>query len=120
MFRRSLLGNGRSNVTADDGTVLSDAPVDDFEYLNVTITKVGVTNQEFEQEVEREIESECDGNASKSEIEAAYEFKYEADNWNETDVDAETVDLTEMKGDRAVRLTNLSISLGSTRQSTSR
>lgn len=104
--------SGTDGQTSEPTTALylSDAPIDDFEHLNVTITKVGVTNQEFEQESEREIKH--DGNASETEIEAAYEFEYETDDWNETEIEPRTVDLTEVKGDRAVRLANLTTSPG--------
>ena len=59
-------GTDQSPTTA---VYLSDAPIDDFEHLNVTVTKVGVSTQEFEQEYEYEQERE--DNASEAEIEAA-------------------------------------------------
>lgn len=89
---------------------LSDTPMDEFEHLNVTISKIGVTNQSFELEVEQEVDPS--ENASSDVVEATYEFEYEPEQWTETDVDDITVDLTELQGERAVRVADLSLNPG--------
>lgn len=76
-------GNGAGAETATVSLFLSDQPnaIDDFQHLNVTVTRVG-----FKQA--------------------------ENDTWANQSVDEATLDLTELQGDRAALLGNLSIPAG--------
>lgn len=99
---------GPSDTTDTTAQVyISDAPIDNFESLNVTITAVGVTTENVTLDVEQDGEGDLD-----AEIEAAYEHDYEDGAWTNATIDERTVDLTELTGDRAIRLTNLTIPPG--------
>ncbi|MDX1745712.1 MAG: DUF4382 domain-containing protein, partial [Halobacteriales archaeon] len=102
---------GSDGQSATTVIYLSDAPIDEFEYLNVTVSKVGISDREFDLEVEQEIEFEEGLGADAPVVEAAYEFEYDPAQWTESDVDV-TVDLTQLQGDRATRIAALDLPSG--------
>jgi len=88
-----------SNADADGeaGSVtfyLSDAPIETFEHLNVTVTQVG-------------LQRAGDGNTSNTS-----NASNESGGWVEYDVDDRTVDLTELQGPNATSLGVLSAPAG--------
>lgn len=136
--------SGAQTQSADSGTVnfyVSDEKnaIEDFEHLNVTITKIG-----FQTAGDAEADAEADGDADENETttttventttdaaanetsttQASEEDKNETDEnesenedsgdgeWIEHQVDSRTVDLTQLQGANATMLGNLTVPSG--------
>jgi hypothetical protein len=115
--------------TAGTGTVqfyISDQPsaIDDFEHLNVTITKVGFQQADGDGEAD---ESELDEDSNEtedgddetemnetasSETDDADDDADESGDWKTYEVENRTVDLTRLQGANATQLTSMNVSNG--------
>lgn len=99
---------------------VSDEPnvIDDFEHLNVTITKVGFKKSggESDDDQNESDSNETDGDSNESETDDGDESSNETDDsdegWVEHDVDNRTVDLTELKGANASMIDQFELPAG--------
>ncbi len=115
------LSSGPSDGTSTDATdgvvnmYVSDQPgaMDDFEHLNVTITKVALhkANATEGNETTEEMETES-GPDDEADGEAAEEFDPDGDEWVVKDIEDRRVDLTELRGENASRLGSLPVENG--------
>lgn len=101
-------GESGNRTTEGQGSVdfyVSDErnAIEDFRYLNVTITKVGLHKAD---------ESGGNETASGNETKNESESKEKRAGWVEKDVDNATVDLTELQGANASQITELSAPAG--------
>jgi len=109
-------GTGLNGVAGNggDATVtmyVSDQPgaMDEFEHLNVTITKVALheanaTDDEAADDTEMETEAEDE--------DAAEEFDPDGEEWVVRDIDDRRVDLSRLQGENATRLGSLPVENG--------
>ncbi|WP_435196505.1 DUF4382 domain-containing protein [Natronomonas sp. EA1] len=109
-----------SNAPGGEGTIqfyVSDEnnAIDDFEHLNVTITKVGLhqadANESDDAETETPNETEVE-NETETETEATEADDEDETGWVEQDVDNRAIDLTELKGANATMLTEFGVPNG--------
>jgi len=108
------LSGGPSDGTSEEASTVNfyvsdeENAIDDFEHLNVTITKVGLHRADASDG------ADANGTAeNESDDENATEMDEERDGeWVTRDVDDVTLDLTELKGENATVLTQLNVSSG--------
>lgn len=124
--RNATNGDGGTIDSSDGGVgtaafYVSDEPnaIDDFEHLNVTITKVGFKKADGSPGADdgNETDDETDGEANESDgdgkdEEGDSDEKDGGDEWVEYDVDERTVDLTELKGANASMIDEFELPAG--------
>jgi putative transposon-encoded protein len=115
------LSGGPSDGTstdAADGVVnmyVSDQPgaMDDFEHLNVTVTKVALHKANATEDGETAMNgTETESDSDDEEGEDAEEFDPDGDGWVVKEIDDRRVDLSQLQGQNASRLGSLPVENG--------